>query len=647
MPLQLGRLAIFGFAFPTYLNMPTAPDRLKSLFFSALAFFWLHSVAMAQCASDFVEVTFVLETDAWGYEVYWELYSEGGTCGNSPILSGGNAAQVGCNGGGEQDATGGNGYPNSTVIELEPICLEAGVPLSLQYIDDYGDGGFTIQVYENGNFITLFEGTGNGNIWSYTPGSLVVVDYNDPCGAVELNFGADAVLLSNVDANVAPSEPAPPGGGCQTFGLWCEGNLSNTVWMKFTTTENSTSIMASTCSPGTNFDTQLALYAVGDCSDFASFELVTANDDVPGGCSTANGFASTLYAGCLEANTTYYLQVDGYNGQTGNFSVFIESFEEGFELQADVESMDCAINKGEPGEGAIEVFVGGLGANQTIAWEGPAGFSASTSSIDNLNAGVYTITVTTDCGVYTASYEVTMPQPLFPSLNLTAPDCPLSFNGEASVNLTGGTPPYDFLWSGPDNYFSGAAEPDDLGEGSYAVVIVDGNGCEAELNFTVEALNAIDVDLGANQTICTDESVLLFAPPGYNYEWQDGSINQFYFVEGEQTGEGSFTYVVTVSTDDGCQASDAVTVNVEQCTAIDEHGEIVLSAYPNPFNEQLFIELTSASICTLFTAQGKLILQENMAPGRSVLQTADLPSGVYLLRLEADGVSRSIRLVHP
>ncbi len=605
-------------------------------------------MASAQCASNEVEVQFILETDAWGYEMYWELYPAGAGCGSSAILSGGNAEQVGCTGGGEQDATGGNGYANNVTIALDPICLTVDEELTLQYIDDYGDGGLIVQVYENGSFITQFQGTGDGNVWSYTPGALQFVDYNNPCGAVELDFNAPAVLLSNVDANVNPGEPAPPGGGCQTFGLWCEGNLSNTVWMKFTTTELSTSMLATTCNSGTNFDTQLALYAVGDCNDFSTFELIAANDDVPGGCGPGNGFSSTLYAGCLEAGVTYYLQLDGYNAQTGNFAVSLQSFEEGLDLQANVTSMPCAVNKGESGTGAINVFVTGLGSNVVVEWEGPNGFTAETANINNLEAGTYTITVTTDCGVYTDTYEVTMPQPLFPSLDLTGPDCPFTFNGSASVNLTGGTQPYDFLWSGPDNYFSGAAEPINLGEGPHTVTIVDGNGCEAELSFNVSAINDIEVNLGTNQTICTDESLLLFAPPGYNYLWQDGSINQFFLVEGEATGEGSFNYVVTVSTDDGCEASDAVTVNVESCTSVDDDEESTgFGAYPNPFSDHMVVELPSAGTVTVFSADGKIILQNQAANGRAYLETADWAAGIYLVVLSTDGVQRSFRLIHP
>lgn len=617
------------------------------LILGALFLALVQTAAFAQCNSEEVEVQFILDTDAWGYEVYWELYPEGSGCGNAPIISGGNGAQVGCTGGGEQNATGGNGYASNAIIELDPICLEVGAPLTLQYIDDYGDGGFTIQVYENGSFITQFQGSGDGNLWSYTPGSLLFDEYNNPCGAVELDFNEAPVLLSNVNANVNPGEPAPPGGGCQTFGLWCEGGLSNTVWMKFTATEASTTIMATTCNSGTNFDTQLALYAVDDCNDFSTFELIAANDDVPGGCGPGNGFASTLYAACLVAGATYYLQVDGYNAQTGNFAVSIESVAEGLDLQANVVSMPCAIDKGEPGAGEITVFVSGLGENLSIVWEGPNGFTADTPSIDDLDAGNYSITVTTDCGVYTDTYEVTMPQPLFPTLNLTGPDCPLTFNGFAAASVNGGTPPYDFLWSGPNNYFTSTAEPSNLGQGAHSVTIVDGNGCEAQLNFTIEAQNDIAVDLGANQTICTDESLLLFAPPGYNYLWHDGSVNQFFYVEGAITGEGNYTYVVSISTDDGCEASDAVTVNIESCTAITEEEVLQMDAFPNPFHEQLAIDLSAAAECTIFTAHGHIILQQWMPAGKSILITADWAAGMYLVQLTTNAGSHTIRLIHP
>lgn len=616
-------------------------------FFAAFFVLLSNERMLAQCSPDEVEVTFILTTDAWGYEIYWELYPEGSSCGESPILSGGNALQVGCDGGGQQNATGGNGYPSNSQIELDPICLQTDEPLVFQFIDDWGDGGLNVQIYEDGNFVTSFQGSGNGNVWSYTPGSLVFPVYNNPCGALEVEIDGDAIVFSNVAANVFPGEPAPPGGGCQTSGLWCEGGLSNTIWAYIVAPESG-SLEFSTCMSQTNFDTQLAVWKATDCGDYSTFELIAANDDIPGGCGPGNGFASRTVAACLEPGEPYYIQIDGYNGATGTSGLRVSTINTPITLAPNVNSMPCAIGKGEPGEGSIQMFVNGYGINFTTVWEGPNGFASQSNNINNLEVGTYTATVTTNCGTeLTGSFDISVPQPIFVTLSLTQPDCALSPNGGAAAAITGGTAPFSYEWEGPDNYSSDDNTPDDMFEGAYTLLITDANGCEMEQGFTLTAANAIGLDLGPNQTICTDETLLLFAPAGYEYEWQDGSINQFYYVEGEDYEIGDHIFVVEVFNDEGCEAIDAVTVTIELCSNIEdvEHSEPAI--YPNPFNEMVYIDLNVDSPVDLevFDSVGKRVIRTQIQGQNIQYSTADLARGIYIFQISGEGFQATHRLV--
>lgn len=592
-----------------------------------------------QCAPNEIEVQFVFTTDAWGYEVYWELYEEGETCGNNPIVSGGNAEQVGCNGGGEQEATNGNGYPNNATIELDPICLQQGLPLVFHYIDDWGDGGFNVQVFEEGNFIVQWNGTGQGNQWIYTPGAIEFPDHNQPCLAAELLIDGPVITLFNTDAGILPGEPSPPGGSCQQQGLWCEGSLQNSAWAAFVAPEDGGSIELTTCHAQTNFDTKFALWKADNCNDFSTYTLISSNDDAPGGCGSGNGFASRMYAGCLEPGETYLVQVDGYQGQTGTFGLSATTFSPGVSLNANVNSMDCAVNKGEPGEGSIALNMTGYGSNFTVEWEGSNGFTASTSTINNLDAGTYTATVTTACGPpLTQTYEITMPQPLFMTLSLEQPQCPGSADGAASVNVFGGTPPFSYLWQGPENYTSLLANPTNLSEGAYTVDLTDANGCETSLNFTLLSSGELEVDLGPNQVICTDENLLLFAPPGYDYEWQDGGINQFYYVEGEMVGEGEHTFIVTVTNAEGCIGLDAVTVIVENCTSVDNLNTEQPAIYPNPAQSYVYVGHPGGQPVevTVFSATGQRVFGPEMHAGNAQFSVEEWAKGLYLFTLRVD-----------
>jgi hypothetical protein len=233
----------------------------------------------------------------------------------------------------------------------------------------------------------------------------------------------------------------------------------------------------------------------------------------------------------------------------------------------------------------------------------------------------------------TICYEVTMPQPLIPTLVVQHPSCELSHDGAAAANLSGGTPPFSYLWEGPDDFVSTAANPANLAQGEHTVTFTDVNGCEAELVFSLTALNDIQVDLGPAQTLCTDENVLLFAPPGYNYLWQDGSINQFFYAQGAEFGEGEHTFFVEVSNPEGCHAIDAVVINFEQCTSIAEASELGFTFYPNPTQGQLRVSIAQEGLLYVFDAQARLSAEFRLIPGWSELDFSNLANGPYLLLL--------------
>ncbi|MBK8965212.1 MAG: T9SS type A sorting domain-containing protein [Lewinellaceae bacterium] len=130
----------------------------------------------AQCQSDEIEIRLLVETDNYGYETFWSLVPGGNGCGVAPIASGGNANQVGCNGGGQQDATTAFGYGDNATVNAGPWCLKTDSIYTLHYVDDYGDGGasFTILI---GNY-PVHHFKSNGNNGSFYFKVALPLDYN-------------------------------------------------------------------------------------------------------------------------------------------------------------------------------------------------------------------------------------------------------------------------------------------------------------------------------------------------------------------------------------------------------------------------------------------------------------------------------------
>ncbi len=146
-------------------------------------------------------------------------------------------------------------------------------------------------------------------------------DNDQPCDAIALtNDGVPSIPYSNIFATADDGEVTPPDGGCQTDSTWCNNALAtSSIWFTFVAPPSGRARIDG-CSPLTTFDNQFAIYSVGDCDDYSSYELIGANDDrgstnlgpCPGG--------STLSAGlelCLEPGETYYLQVDPFSEVAG------------------------------------------------------------------------------------------------------------------------------------------------------------------------------------------------------------------------------------------------------------------------------------------------------------------------------------------
>ncbi|MEL6834256.1 MAG: M6 family metalloprotease domain-containing protein [Bacteroidota bacterium] len=139
------------------------------------------------------------------------------------------------------------------------------------------------------------------------------------CDAFDItaNIDGEAVLCSNLGASSQANEPRPNAIGCNVQNGWCENTLHNTVWFSFAApASGSIDIDFNTA-----IDLQMALWEADNCSDLFNSDqrmLVAANDD----SGSAGGFSPRLInLSCLIPGKTYYVQIDGWNGASGTFSM--------------------------------------------------------------------------------------------------------------------------------------------------------------------------------------------------------------------------------------------------------------------------------------------------------------------------------------
>lgn len=135
---------------------------------------------------------------------------------------------------------------------------------------------------------------------------------------------------------------------------------------------------------------------------------------------------------------------------------------------------------------------------------GPYEFHWSNGSTANpitgLDDGEATVTVLDAFGCNTIlQFSLVSPDPVGIELIDVQPQTQ-NTGGAVIIQLSGGTPPYDFFWEGPDDFTTTIQNPFDLEAGTYNLTVTDANGCEEYLTVEIEFASALD-DIAARNRL--------------------------------------------------------------------------------------------------------------------------------------------------
>jgi hypothetical protein len=169
---------------------------------------------------------------------------------------------------------------------------------------------------------------------------------------------------------------------------------------------------------------------------------------------------------------------------------------------------------------ASAIVTGNTGAIQYLWSNGQTGATAT-----NLAAGAYTVTVTS--GGCTAETTVNVNNLNAPVINQasSSPACFGASSGTINTIVTGGTQPYQYLWS---NGGSGTSQSG-LTAGNYTFIVIDNAGCQSSIIVTLTQPNPISISLATSPTSCSGApqgSVNATVSGGtepYQYSWSNGS----------------------------------------------------------------------------------------------------------------------------
>lgn len=201
--------------------------------------------------------------------------------------------------------------------------------------------------------------------------------------------------------------------------------------------------------------------------------------------------------------------------------------------------------------GSVDITTLGGTAPYTYNW------SNSTNSEDptNLTPGTYIVTITDAQGCeLIENFDVSTPNALAAAFNETPVSCNTGDDGEIDITVTGGTSPYNYLWS------NGAMVDDISGltAGTYTLSVTDDDGCLITVSVNIDEPTPIVVSSTSTDATCNQANGTInlsvtggtpLAGNTYTYQWDGGAGTSQ-----NPTGLLSGNYNVTITDANGCTA---------------------------------------------------------------------------------------------
>lgn len=172
---------------------------------------------------------------------------------------------------------------------------------------------------------------------------------------------------------------------------------------------------------------------------------------------------------------------------------------------------------------------------------------------------------------------------------------------------------------------------------SYTVTGTDANGCEDTdlVNVTVNTLPV--VNLGADTVTCANYGpIALNAGAGFvSYQWNNNATTAT--TNAQVTG----TYSVTVTDQNGCEGTDAISVTFDPCLGLSEQA-ISLVLFPNPTTGLLTIESSSAAPMQVevMNTAGQTLLTGS----ETSIDLSSVATGTYLIRVKQGNETQVFRI---
>ncbi len=424
--------------------------------------------------------------------------------------------------------------------------------------------GYSYRWKKNGNNIS---GATNSSYVATTTGDYTVMVTDDGCSSTSLP--AEVTVNSNPNGSLTNDHSICQGASTT---LVANGGVSYN-WSAAGANNNRLTV-----DPTSTTTYSVTITGSNGCTDIESVEVTVkplplANISVAGSstlcqgqsvnlnASTGTGYTYKWYKNnaLISGETDYQLTVNS----SGNYHTVVTlngcsktSTPKTITVNpvpVPVVSPDATICAGQ----TVNMFASG---GTSYQWSG-GGPATATYDVAPTSTKTYTVTVTNVYGC-TASADVVITVKPLPNANISLSGSPTLCQGQ-SINLTASSGTnYTYQWHVNSTPISGETNQAlNVSAGGDYHVAVTLNGCTKNSSVIAITVNPVPVAVASNdQTICSGQTVSLFASGGTSYQWSSGGPAAANY---DVAPTSTKTYTVTVTNSYGCTASDDVIITVK------------------------------------------------------------------------------------
>ena len=162
------------------------------------------------------------------------------------------------------------------------------------------------------------------------------------------------------------------------------------------------------------------------------------------------------------------------------------------------------------------VTISATGGTGSYEYSMDGGTYQASGNFTGLAANSYAVNIRDENGCTgSISVSITEPSELTISATVTDASCPDVNDGSVSLSVSGGTPPYNYIWS--DGITTD--ERSGIAGGTYSIIVTDANACAASLT--------IDVNIAGSAECIIIQEIITPNNDGFNDTWKIRNIHLF------------------------------------------------------------------------------------------------------------------------